>query len=314
MISITIYKSTHKELWNDFVNQSANGTFLFNRDFMDYHKDRFDDFSLLFFQNDILLAVLPAHRIDNALFSHWGLSYGGFVLSKKVKTLLFTQIFDVFLRFLQENNFLRYLVKPIPEIYQKQKSLYESFFYLKYGFTIISSDANYVLDIQNDIEFQTRKKRNIQKAISQNLFVTKSNKYEEFWNNILVENLKNAHQVNPTHTAQEIELLAQKFKNNIDFYTVNDKNNRVIAGTVLFLNSNVVHAQYIAANETGKNLGALDFLFENLIQEYKSEYHYFSFGISSFNQGKSLNLGLAEWKEGFGAFLVSNFTWEFNII
>ncbi|HUR80134.1 MAG TPA: GNAT family N-acetyltransferase, partial [Thermoanaerobaculia bacterium] len=66
--------------WNEFVRASRNGTFLFDRGYMDYHADRFEDRSLLFFDSaDRLVAVLPAHRRGTELISHGGLTYGGFV-------------------------------------------------------------------------------------------------------------------------------------------------------------------------------------------------------------------------------------------
>ena len=52
---------------------------------MEYHKDRFDDYSLMIFNvNNKLVAILPAHKVDSVLYSHQGLTYGGLVLSSKV--------------------------------------------------------------------------------------------------------------------------------------------------------------------------------------------------------------------------------------
>ena len=64
---------------------AKNSTFLFHRDFMDYHQDRFDDYSLLIFKKEKLIAVFPANKIDEILYSHQGLSYGGLVFYKKHK-------------------------------------------------------------------------------------------------------------------------------------------------------------------------------------------------------------------------------------
>lgn len=36
--------------WNEFVLTSKNATFLFHRDFMEYHKDRFEDFTLIIYK------------------------------------------------------------------------------------------------------------------------------------------------------------------------------------------------------------------------------------------------------------------------
>ena len=39
--SITRYSAENKERWDRFVRLSKNGTFLLQRDYMDYHADRF---------------------------------------------------------------------------------------------------------------------------------------------------------------------------------------------------------------------------------------------------------------------------------
>ena len=41
------YSDRCKDEWDDFVRDSRNGTFLFMRGYMDYHADRFADFSLM---------------------------------------------------------------------------------------------------------------------------------------------------------------------------------------------------------------------------------------------------------------------------
>ena len=40
MVSIETYKDNYKADWNNFVDSSKNSTFLFNRDFMDYHSNQ----------------------------------------------------------------------------------------------------------------------------------------------------------------------------------------------------------------------------------------------------------------------------------
>ena len=47
-IDIVKYNHNMKAEWDAFVKTSKNGTFLFMRDYMEYHNDRFIDYSLLF--------------------------------------------------------------------------------------------------------------------------------------------------------------------------------------------------------------------------------------------------------------------------
>src|SRR5678816_1502893 len=86
-LKIYRYLPENKSEWDSFVRVSRNGTFLFFRDYMDYHADRFPDFSLMVRQeNGTLLAVLPATLKDTTLSSHGGLTYGGFVYDEQMKT------------------------------------------------------------------------------------------------------------------------------------------------------------------------------------------------------------------------------------
>ena len=63
----------------------------------------------------------------------------------------------------------------------------------------------------------------------------------------------------------------------------------------------VAHAQYIASSKEGTEVGALDGLFDYLINERYSDKKWFDFGISTEQGGTYLNEGLVFQKEGFGA-------------
>ena len=70
---------------------------------------------------------------------------------------------------------------------------------------------------------------------------------------------------------------------------------------VVYENSTVAHAQYISASEEGKKSAALDALFAWLINDVYRDKRYFDFGISTEDNGRILNEGLIDQKEGFGA-------------
>src|SRR2546422_7305996 len=77
---VEMYADSKKEAWDNFVLGSKNGTFLFLRDYMDYHRDRFVDHSLVVSLDDgTPLSLLPANRVADTLVSHGGLTYGGVV-------------------------------------------------------------------------------------------------------------------------------------------------------------------------------------------------------------------------------------------
>ena len=84
MFEIRRYSADSADEWNQFVATSKNGTFLFDRSYMDYHADRFHDHSLMFYRGERLLAVLPAHADGDTLCTHRGLTYGGLVMSERL--------------------------------------------------------------------------------------------------------------------------------------------------------------------------------------------------------------------------------------
>ena len=107
------------------------------------------------------------------------------------------------------------------------------------------------------------------------------------------------HSATPVHTADEIKLLANRFPENIKLY-VAYKNNEMLAGVLVYITPNVVHTQYIANSDMGRQCGALDIVMDYLINNCYSEKEYFDFGISTENEGLFLNEGLISQKQEFG--------------
>ncbi|MGL6604463.1 hypothetical protein [Aeromonas hydrophila] len=101
------YSNADKKIWDEFVFLAKNKHFLFFRDFMEYHSDRFNDHSLMFFDdNQKLLAILPANHADDKLHSHQGLTFGGLITKSSVKQKEINGIFDAIPEYLKNNGFL----------------------------------------------------------------------------------------------------------------------------------------------------------------------------------------------------------------
>ena len=54
-ISLTPYTNEYKSQWNQVVEQADNGHFMIDRDYMEYHSDRFEDASYIVFKKNKLL-------------------------------------------------------------------------------------------------------------------------------------------------------------------------------------------------------------------------------------------------------------------
>lgn len=298
-MEIRRYRREDKELWNSFVSKARNATFLFDRNYMDYHADRFDDNSFMFYHKGKLKAVLPANVAGDTLYSHQGLTYGGLLLDKKATVEDVLECFDSLNSWLRENGISKVVYKALPWIYQQYPSE-EDLYVLtwKCKAQLISRDISSSIVIDNKLKFAESRKSGIRKALSLNIEVGESNDVDGFWH-VLEDNLGNRYNAKPVHTANEMKLLMSRFPNNIRLY-VAKMNGEIVGGTLIYVTPQVVHTQYISASVEGKKHGALDLLFDYIINKVYANCRYFDFGKSTEQGGAYLNEPLIFQKEGFG--------------
>lgn len=298
-MEIRRYRREDKELWNSFVSKARNATFLFDRNYMDYHADRFDDNSFMFYHKGKLKAVLPANVAGDTLYSHQGLTYGGLLLDKKATVEDVLECFDSLNFWLRENGISKVVYKALPWIYQQYPSE-EDLYALtwKCKAQLISRDISSSIVIDNKLKFAESRKSGIRKALSLNIEVGESNDVDGFWH-VLEDNLGNRYNAKPVHTASEMKLLMSRFPNNIKLY-VAKMNGEIVGGTLIYVTPQVVHTQYISASVEGKKHGALDLLFDYIINKVYANCRYFDFGKSTEQGGAYLNEPLIFQKEGFG--------------
>ena len=298
-MEIRRYRREDKELWNSFVSKARNATFLFDRNYMDYHADRFDDNSFMFYHKGKLKAVLPANVAGDTLYSHQGLTYGGLLLDKKATVEDVLECFDSLNSWLRENGISKVVYKTLPWIYQQYPSE-EDLYALtwKCKAQLISRDISSSIVIDNKLKFAESRKSGIRKALSLNIEVGESNDVDGFWH-VLEDNLGNRYNAKPVHTSSEMKLLMSRFPNNIRLY-IAKMNGEIVGGTLIYVTPQVVHTQYISASVEGKKHGALDLLFDYIINKVYANCPYFDFGKSTEQGGAYLNEPLIFQKEGFG--------------
>lgn len=298
-MEIRRYRREDKELWNSFVSKARNATFLFDRNYMDYHADRFEDNSFMFYHKGKLKAVLPANVSGDTLYSHQGLTYGGLLLDKKATVEDVLECFDSLNSWLRKNGISKVVYKALPWIYQQypsQEDLYALTW--KYKAQLISRDIASTIVVDNKLKFAESRKSGIRKALSLNIEVGESNDVDGFWY-VLEDNLGNRYNAKPVHTASEMKLLMSHFPNSIKLY-VAKMNGEIVGGTLIYVTPQVVHTQYISASLEGKKHGALDLLFDYIINKVYANCRYFDFGKSTEQGGAYLNEPLIFQKEGFG--------------
>ena len=300
MFQVCKYTNNKKADWDNFIATAKNATFLFQREFMDYHNDRFEDFSLMVYKDEKLYAVFPANKNGENVYSHQGLTYGSFVLQDSAKLKSTFIAFKESLKFLFKEGIKKLDIRIIPTFYNSLPSDELEYVLFKAGASLVKRDVILLIDYQNKLRFQKNRREGINKAKRKNLIVKVDGDYEAFWNKILIPNLKEKHNSSPVHSLDEIKLLAARFPNHIKQVNVY-QDDKIVAGTTVFLTKKVIHPQYVSANSNKNELGSLDVLYNFIIDHFKKGKNYFSFNTSSEENGKLLNEGLLFWKESCGA-------------
>lgn len=321
-IFVRPYNESFCETWNEFVRSSRNATFLFRRAFMDYHRDRFVDASLLLFdEKNTLRALFPAslHEAEHEVRSHGGLTYGGLLLGKHGHTAEVGNMLSAIMSYYSQLAVEKLRVRPIPHIYHEFPSEEELYWFFRLGAKLTSRSASTAVNLQKPLHFSSSRRNNRNKLLRSGCELQFERSLRTFWT-LLEATLKEQHGVTPTHSFEEIERLCGAFPKNIRLVTVSSAEGEMLCGTLLFLTQQVAHAQYIAASPRGRALRALDFLFVTLIEAIQKEGisgytpAYFDFGISTESHGNVLNEGLIEQKERFGGYTVNYDEYILNIV
>lgn len=298
MIDVCRYNTDWRTAWDDFVRRSKNGTFLFLRDYMDYHADRFTDHSLLFFREGRLYALLPACEMGEAFISHAGLTYGGLVMDERVTTAQTLELFGAMNDYLATAGFRTVRYKCVPWIYHRLPAEEDLYALFRIGARLVARDIGSVVVPARPVAWKTLRKRGAKRAEREGLRVRRSDDFAAFWK-VLSENLQRKYDVSPVHTLEEITLLHSRFPEEIQLYTA-CRDDEVLGGVVLYVMAETVHAQYISATESGKRLGAIDALFKVIIERDFCGKRFIDFGRSTEQCGRYLNEALIYQKEGFG--------------
>lgn len=315
MVEIVRYTPERQAEWDTFVRSSRNGTFLFERAYMDYHAHRFTDCSLMFYRKGRLVALLPANWVESehTIHSHQGLTYGGLVMSKELTGIRVMDIFATMTEWMRtELNALRLIYKPIPYIYNRYPSEEDLYALFRNGATLHTRGISSAIDMRNPYPLSKGRKSTAKRALNSEISISESTDLFSFWE-ILKQVLGDRHQTSPVHSLEEMQLLQSRFPEQIRLFAVHSADGRMLAGTLIYEMEHLVHAQYMAASLEGKELGAMDALYTWLIGERYAKKHYLDFGISTEQGGYVLNEGLLRQKEAFGARAVVYDSYAINL-
>jgi hypothetical protein len=297
---IVRYLPSYKTEWDDFVAKNRNAVFLFFRNFMEYHQDRFEDASLLIFDAHKLIGILPGHRVERRYCSHRGLTFAGLIVDEKMGVPEIESVFNQLLVHLKNDDFDELEIKITPAFYQEKHNSAIEYFLFQKGAELLRRDLNFLIDLTAPIDFHKTKSQMANRSLPSELSIEKSSDFLPYWNQVLTPVLEEKYHAKPVHSLAEITLLAKKFSDNIQLYQV-IYNQTCVAGIVLFIQKKIVKSQYSAVNEAGKKSRALDYLYLFLIKKFQAEgFHNFDLGHANKSEGFDFEANLANYKKELG--------------
>ena len=305
------YAAGDRARWDAFVATAKNATFLFARDYMEYHADRFDDCSWIVQDaSGGLVALLPGDRRGDVVRSHGGLTYGGVVSDASMTVVRMGAVFDALRRALLDAGVGTLVYKTVPRPYHLLPADEDLYWLFRHGAELSRRDVLTAYAADGRAAVQERRRRSLRRAAAAGLVARASDDWEAFWE-VLADNLQARYGVAPVHSVAEIRALAARFPAQIRLAATYD-GERLLAGAVAYLSPRVCHVQYNAATPEGKDRGALDLALAHLAATHGAALPWFDFGASTECDGHRLNAGLAEYKEGFGARTIVHdaYTWD----
>lgn len=313
MTEIIRYDASMAARWDEFARMSRNGTMLHQRGYMDYHSDRFKDCSLVALHEGRLCALLPACIEGDTLWSHRGLTYGGWLVPlKHFDATVMVEVMDAACQWMTDNSIKRLVYKPVPHIYHRYPCEEDLYALFRHQAKLIETNISTTIDLTCPLPLDRGNKSGANAARKAGIQVGPSEDWEGYWR-LLSSLLDERYSTRPVHTLDEMRLLHSRFPDGIRLYTAT-LDGEMLAGVVMYLSQPVAHCQYIGASPQGKDSKALTLLFDYLIGEAKaSGYRYFDFGISNEDHGRYLNEGLVRQKSRLGGRGIVYNTFEINL-
>ncbi len=308
-MKVVEYKPDMVDIWENFVASSSNGTIFHTQRFLSYHPpERFRQRHLMFYDGKKLIAVVPGvqwYEGKKVIYiSHKGASYGGFVIKDGLGIKDALELVGTFLWWCRAKGYNEIILTQTPQIYYSKPNNHIDFSLIVNGATFLKRELTSVVRIlgsidENFAQFRQETRTATRKAIRGGVSVSISEDFDKFYE-ILENNLSMRHNVKPTHTLEELKFLHHLFPSDIILWCAY-YNNSPIAGVVTFkTNNDVILAFYISHKEQYQSLRPINILFYRIIEWcIENGIKYLDFGTYTLNMEP--NLGLAYFKEGFGA-------------
>jgi len=320
--SIKRYTPEFYDRWNNFIEESSNGTIFHRLDFLSYHKNKFKDNEqhLIWLKGETIFAVMPMAIFEEdgkrIAKSPYGASFGGVVYPMNLKLKQAIQLIQLLLDYLKNEDVNKIILTNTPYPYHRKYTNYIDFALTHLGFQIISRDVFNIVKLSSNFEdnianFEGRARTRIKKQIE--FEIIENSTPEEFFP-ILFED-KQRHKSKATHNLDELILLNKTFPKQVQFVIAKHKETGFKAGICYFRCTNDTLMTFYMSQENGAlGLNGMNVLVYHGIKKATSEgVKYFDFGSSTIGYYID-NIGVADFKEGFGANGYFRDTFKFELI
>jgi len=310
--SVIRYAASNRHAWDAFVDASRNGTFLFRREYMEYHRERYQDFSLVITTGDHISALFPANREGDTVVSHAGLTFGGLVLDRRATAQRVVITLSAIIEFLRSDGIRTLIYKTVPTIYHHAPTEEDRYALFCFGAQVVRRDVLTAICAISPWQPSQNRRWSWNRARRlAGVRVSFSHDWSGYWR-VLGDRLREQYAASPVHSVEEITSLAAKFPTAIRLLT-GTINGEVAAGAVLYESARVVRAQYLAGNADARASGLLDLVLRSAIEDARMGGKWFDFGSSTRHDDNHLNVGLAHYKESFGGRTVIQDTYRLDL-
>lgn len=297
-LEVRPYAAGDRELWDRLVEESRSNHFFFRRDYMEYHRDRFEDASRIVLDAGAPVAAFPASRHGEEIVSHGGLTFGGILSGPKLTTRRTVEALRALLASYAAEGATALRYKAVPAIYHLVPAEEDLYALFVAGAELVRRDCAAALRPADRPRPSKGRRAAVRSARAAGFEVAREDAFAEFME-LEDEALRRRHGTAPVHTPAEMEMLAKAFPDNIKLFTAR-RDGALAGGVLIYETPAVAHAQYIAGTEGAYAEHALDAVVAHLIEEEYAAKPWFDFGISTTEEGRNLNTGLMRNKESFG--------------
>lgn len=312
-IEIQKYSLKFKELWDNFIDIADNGFFFFKRNYMEYHADRFNDYSLIVFIDNEVKALFPCNLKNNKIFSHQGLSYGGILHDADVNANTLNFIHKAIISYFNKVGVRHCEISPIPSLYSKSKNnFYEQV--LKENLTCVQGEKPISVIDHELVKLPTRRKLRIPKTHEENYSFEIVDNINTVWP-MIEQCYLSQHGFQPVHSQSEIVYLKECFPRNIIINTIkeNTPNAPVLAALITLEDKRMVKFQYIGYTEMARKANVIDYLYFKTINKSISENKNVDMGHSIDINSNQINNKILFAKKRHGASEISTSTYCINL-